>query len=58
MFKHYPSLFPTELVELNKPISKSRTSINKRQKLKRKAQLVIQKIRDGQPLSTPSYTVS
>ena len=58
MFKFYPTLFPSDLVELTKPISRSKNSSNKRQKLKRKAQMVMQKIRAGQPLSMPSYTVN
>ncbi len=58
MFKYYPSLFPADLVNISKPISKAKTSLNKRQKIKRKAQLVIQKIRATQPLTMPSYTLT
>ena len=41
MFKYYPSLFPADLVGLTKPISKAKTTQDKRQKIKRKAQLVL-----------------
>ena len=58
MFKYYPSLFPSDLVNLTKPISKAKSTLDRRQKIKRKAQLVLQKIKTSQPLTMPSYTVT
>ena len=57
MFKYYPSLFPADLVNLTKPISKAKSTLDRRQKIKRKAQLVMQRIKTSQALTMPSFTV-
>ena len=55
MFKYYPSLFPADLVALTKPISKAKSTLDKHQKIKRKAQQVLLRIKTSQTI--PSHTV-